>query len=578
MKLNIIASLILISSPMHVHASPTQFSPQINNEKPNIVFILAEDMNPRLGIYDDPNAITPNIDEFAKESVTFMNAFTMAGVSSPSRAGLITGMPQNGTGLQHMRTGTYTQPYRGVPPSYVKAYPELMRQNGYFTYVDVKTDYQFSDNFTDVGPFTIWDAHGTYFNFDDQKVRPAWRMHDLKNKPFYINLNPQITHESGLYTLENAPEDFKNMPVMWNKLRSFYNTVDIDPNKLQLDPYWKDTSKVREEVALFYKNINVLDQQVGNIIKQLKEDGLWDNTIVIFSADNGDGLPRHKREGYDSGTHVPLIVRIPEKYRPAHWPKNGSKDDRLVSFEDLAPTLLGFTKTNIPDYMKGINLSLDNPPEREYIYSSRGRIDDIYLRSYYVRDKNFQYVQNIDLRPNGDNVEFRNSFETMSALHQGLKNNTLSSEQKAWFLVKNKEELYDLKNDPWQLNNIANNVENKEKLALYRSKLENWRNTINDTGIIDESQLVADIHDENGKTYKTLPPVAEQNNVTKKIYIANRTDGASIGYSVDGKNWDVYSGAFELNKGINKIYIKAVRYGWDESEVVTFDIKPPTNK
>ncbi|WP_246579826.1 sulfatase family protein [Candidatus Sodalis endolongispinus] len=410
----LLAMLIAQPSPA------ADFSAQVQSQRPNIVLILAEDINSRLGVYGDPNALTPNIDALALDSVLFTRAFTMAGVSAPSRAGLITGMPQQATGLLHMRTSTYQHKYQGVPPSYVKAYPELLRANGYFTYNDTKTDYQFSDGHADVGPFSLWTEHGSYANLEDLMVPAAWENYDLEGKPFFINLNQQITHESGIFTAQNVAKiepAFKELLALWDKLRAHYTLPEIDPDKLNIDPYWKDTVEVRNELSLFYKNINVMDQQVGNILSRLKKDKLWDNTIVIFAADNGDGLPRHKREGYDSGTHVPLIMHVPEKYRPLGWKGRGEKDDRLISFEDLAPTILGFSGTKIPFYMKGINLSRDAPPERKYIFSARGRMDDINLRSYFVRDKNYQYVQNIDKTPNGENIAFRDVLDTTKALN-----------------------------------------------------------------------------------------------------------------------------------------------------------------
>lgn len=570
MKKQTLAAMIMLA--ISHTALGADFTPQIQSATPNVVFILAEDMNPRLGAYGDPNAVTPNIDALARESVLFTNAFTMAGVSAPSRAGLITGMPQHANGLQHMRTATFSHPYQAVPPSWVKGYPELLRRAGYFTYVDTKTDYQFSKGPADIGPFTLWDAHGNYGNIEDLKVPPAWQNVDLQGKPFYINLNPQITHESGIFTQENAPEAFKALPVMWDKLRAFYTLPDIDPAKLKLDPYWKDTPEVRQELALFYKNISVMDQQVGNIIKRLKDDGLWDNTIVIFAADNGDGLPRHKREGYDSGTHVPLIVHVPDKFRPAGWKQDGQKDERLVSFEDLAPTILGFTRTAIPSYMKGINLAADNAPQRELVFSSRGRMDDISLRSYFVRDSRYQYVQNVDKTPNGAQIAFRDALVTTRTLNDALKKGTLTPEQESWYAPKPAEELYDLQSDPWQLHNIADQKASQPRLAEFRQKLEAWRNETNDTSIIPEAQMVKDMQNAEGKAYVTLPPVAEINPVTGKLYLASRTEGASIGYRFDNQPWQLYTGALTLPKAAKKVEIKAVRYGWEESQSVVMAI------
>lgn len=572
MKKLLLTSLITMTFSHSIVAA--DLSAQINSNRPNIVLVLTEDMNPRIGAYGDPVANTPNIDALAGESVLFTHAFTMAGVSAPSRAGLITGVPPQTIGLQHMRTSSYSHSYMGVPPSYIKAYPELLRRNGYFTYVDAKTDYQFTDGPYSPGPFSIWSAHGSVKNMADLRIPAAWENYDLNSKPFFINLNPQITHESGMFTEKNVPVAFKQLPAQWRELKSVYTLHKVDPTSISIDPYWKDTPEVRQELALFYENINVMDQQVGNIINHLKKDGLWDNTIFIFAADNGDGLPRHKREGYDSGTHVPLIIHIPNKYKPKGWQANGSKDDRLISFEDLAPTILGFTHTPIPFYMNGIDYSKDDAKEREFIYSARGRMDDQYLTSYFVRSKDYQYVQNMDKTPNGAHIAFRDSLNTTRALNQAHENGELKPEQEAWFAPRVDEELYDLKKDPDELHNISAEPASQNTLALFREKLEGWRNRANDMNIVPEEQMVQDLLDDYGKPRVTLAPVVQLNAVTHKLYIANRTADASIGYSLDGKNWELYTSAFSVAQDVRKIYVKAVRYGWKESEVIDFNLYP----
>lgn len=199
-------------------------------------------------------------------------------------------------------------------------------------------------------------------------------------------------------------------------------------------------------------------------------------------------------------------------------------------------------------------------------------MDEIYLRSYYVRDKHFQYVQNIDKTPNGEHIAFRDVLDTTRTLNEAHQKGTLNAGQAQWFAKKPAEELYDLQKDPWQLNNIAGNADVEPILVQFRQKLEQWRNETNDMGVIPEEQMVKDLQDANGQPRVTLPPVAELNPLTNKVYIASRTEGASIGYSVDGKNWELYSGAFTAPTGVNSLFIKAVRYGWKESEVQQFTL------
>ncbi|WGY46251.1 sulfatase [Vibrio sp. ABG19] len=566
MKNILVPSLITLAVSGQLYAN--EYTPQINSERPNIVIIIAEDMSSRIGAFGDEIATTPNLDALAKESVRFNQVYTMAGVSAPSRAGLITGAPQHKTGLQHMRTSKMK--YAGVPPSYVKAYPELLRKNGYFTYNDIKTDYQFVNGAFDTGPFTIWDANGSAKNFNDFLVPSAWRQHDLQNKPFYINLNPMITHESGLFTPERTPEKFRAMQQLVEKIRAQYTYKTPDSSKIELPKYLVDSQQTRDEIARFYENIQIMDTQIGNVISDLKEDGLWDNTIFIFTTDHGDCLPRSKREGFVSGTHVPMIMHVPDKYKPDWMPENGEEVDRLVSFEDLAPTVLGYAGVESLPYMNGIDLSDDNPKEREYAFSDRARMDLADLRSYFVKDNDFQYVRNFSHNPNGATVEFRDYLSSVDDLNQGHKNGTLTADQEIWFTAKPDEELYDLNADPEQLNNLASDPKYKETLDRFRNVMDEWRNIGSDTNLIDEKTLIADLSSPDGTQKTTLPPVAELDKVTGKIFLTPRTGGASIGYSYDNKTWHVYNRSFLPNQSEKKLYIKAVRYGWKESEAVEF--------
>uniref|UniRef100_UPI0039063BAA sulfatase family protein n=1 Tax=Pectobacterium sp. B1J-3 TaxID=3385371 RepID=UPI0039063BAA len=548
---------------------------QISSTRPNVVLIVAEDMNPRLGAYGDTQARTPHLDALAKESVVFTQAFTMAGVSAPSRAGLITGAFQNTTGLQHMRTASRPGGgYLGVPPSYVKGYPELLRRHGYFTYNDTKTDYQFTKGHADVGPFSLWTRHGEYNNIDDLHIQLAWRNYDLKNKPFFMNFNPQITHESALFTPENYPAGSEYFVKRWSEFRKQYHYTPTDPNSLKLEPYFQDTPQTRRELAQHYDNIQIMDIQVGKLVDGLKKDGLWDNTIVIFTADNGDGIPRHKREGYDSGTHVPLIVHIPEKYRPAGWGENGSVNSRLISFEDFAPTILGFAGIKQPDYMRGINLAQDFAPQRQFVYGVRGRMDEYDMRSYFIRNHDYQYVRNLANTPGGIGIKFRNALGSMKDLNAANEQHQLSADQQSWFAERPAEELYDLQRDPLQLHNLAAEPAQRQVLATLREEMDRWRNRANDMNLVTEDQMVEDLLDEQGKQRTTLTPVAQWDSVSHKIYLANRTQDASIGYSWDGKEWELYTGSITPMKSASALQFKAIRYGWKESPVGTLSVQP----
>lgn len=254
---------------------------QRNGDRPNVVIVISEDLSPRFGCYGDKVAHTPNIDALAQEGVLFTNVHTMCGVSGPSRSGLITGVFQNFTNLHEMRSMQFSGgKYFAVPPAGIKAYPELMRANGYFTFADVKFDYQWTTP-TEPGAFTIFNAveNPGYTDVKCHTLRPVWRTLDLKGRPFYLNFNPQITHESGLFF-----SDDKTLPAYmvpgakrWDELRAMYKYTPTDPSKVDVGPFFLDTPETRKELARHYDDIQVMDQQVGQLIANLKKDGLWDN-------------------------------------------------------------------------------------------------------------------------------------------------------------------------------------------------------------------------------------------------------------------------------------------------------------
>lgn len=550
-------------------ALSAEFDQQRDSEKPNIVLVVAEDLSARIGAYGDDIARTPNLDSLANEGVLFNNVYTMAGVCAPSRAGLITGAPPHRVGLQHMRTAD--KQYFGVPPAQVKAYPEILRKKGYFTYNDIKTDYQFSKGVVGVGPFTIWSANGDVRNPKDSLVPSAWREHDLQGKPFFINLNPFITHESALFIPENTPPYLQQMNQISEGIRANYEFETPELDKITVPPYLVDSLETRKEIARFYENIDVMDQQVGDVIANLKKDKLWDNTIFIFTTDHGDALPRSKREGLVSGIKVPMIVHIPEKYKPDWMPENGESTDRLVSFEDLAPTILGFAGIEKLPYMQGIDLSDDAPVEREYVFADRARMDSVELRSYYVLDGKYQYVRNYAKQPNGSDIKFRNVLSSVAALNSARDSNDLTVQQKAWFDEKEPEELYDLSKDAEQLVNLAGNSDYENVLSRFREQLDQWRNLGSDYNLIEESVLIQDSANQHDSQQTTLPAVAELDEVTGKVFMTPRTAGASIGYSYDGQTWYVYDRSFIPDQAKDKLFIKSVRYGWAESDVATLN-------
>lgn len=576
-------ALVGVGSATMAQAQTNYLQPEQTGDRPNIVLVISEDLSPRWGCYGDPIARTPHLDALAREGVRFTNVHTMAGVSSPSRSGLLTGVFQNFTNLMQMRSCQYNQKqkqgYLAVPPSNIKGYPELLRRGGYFTYCDVKFDYEFSLP-TDPGAFSLWNATeatrgGGYKNVKSHTLQPVWRTLQLKGRPFMFNYNPQITHESGLFDSSDPDLQpyYRPTALLWDTLRAMYPIKPTNPKKVSVDPFFMDTKNTRKEIARFYDNIQVMDMQVGRLVDSLKADGLWDNTIFIITTDHGDCLPRSKRDGYNSSTHVPFIIHVPDKYRPAWLPANGQTTDRLVSFEDLAPTLLGFAGLPIPSYMTGIDLSKDNPRPRKYVFAERARQAIAQWQSYFVQDNKYQYVRNLTRDPNGMELDYRNAVRTARDLNKAYKNGTLRPEMKSWYEERPLEEFYDLTKDPNEFNNVINDPAYAKVIQQYRDTLDNWRDQGNDGTLLPEAKMRAELLDANGKQRVTQQPVITQDDVNHKVYLTNLTENASIGYSLDGgQTWDLYTKALKLPAG-TKILVKAVRYGWKECKPEEFIVK-----
>lgn len=554
---------------------------QRNGNRPNIVLVIAEDLSPRWGCYGDKVANTPNIDALAQEGVRFTNVHTLAGVSGPSRSGLITGVPQNFTNLLHMRSMNFSGgAFFSVPPAHIKAYPELLRRNGYFTYADVKFDYQWTTPFGP-GAFSIYNKVEENGYMDKtlaaHRLMPRWREYNLKGRPFFFNYNPQITHESGLFFSNDSelPKPMVSGAQRWDQLRAMYaNRIKpTDPKKVNVKPFFMDTPESRKEIARDYDNIQVMDCQVGDLIKNLKEDGLWDNTIFILTTDHGDCLPRSKRDIYDSGTRVPMIIHVPDKYRPAWMGKNGSVSDRLISFEDIPPTLLSFSGAKVPDYMMGVDLSQNNPPMREYIYVNRGRQEKAEWHSYGIQDLHFQYIRNMTKDPNGKELAYRNVLQTVKDLNKAHKEGKLPPGMESWYEERPLEEFYDLDKDPYEFHNIINDPKYAKEIDRFRKALEQFRDRGNDATIIPEGTMRETMVNSDGSQKTTLKPIVTQDEINHKVYISTLTEGASIGYSFDGKEYELYTKAFDVPVGIKKVFVKAIRYGYKESEPVVLDIQ-----
>jgi arylsulfatase A-like enzyme len=530
-------------------------------QRPNVLVLMAEDMSARVAAFGDAVAHTPNLDRLAREGVRYPNTFTTAGVCAPSRAAHITGVHQVAIGAQHMRTsrgplGTYTS----VPPAEVKAYPELLRAAGYYTFTNDKLDYQFSGPMAGTGPFTIWD---------DEGLDTHWR-NRRAGQPFYGLVNYGVTHEGGVFqplgSWPNSPIHFAIQLMRWWVRPDAPSLPATDPAAVQLPPYFPDTPTVRGDIARHYDNIAVMDWQVGEVLRELEEEGLLESTIVIWTTDHGDGLPRGKRELYDSGIRVPMIIRWPERWRPSGV-SPGALETRLVSFVDFAPTILRLASVEAPGYLQGRDFVLDAP--RQYVYASRDRIDEVSDRQRAVRDGRYKYIRSWrPEQPGGHHLRFRDNMDMMIELWQLLAAGELNPEQRLWFEAPGEERLFDLASDPWELRDIAADLDHAATLARLRGALLDWQARVEDWSEQSEAAMRAGFWPD-GKQPVTAAPRGEL--LDGRLYLAGTTSGASLGYRVDGGAWRLYTSPVPVRPG-SVIEARAVRYGWEESDVVEIPV------
>jgi len=431
--------------------------------RPNILWISCEDISAHLGCYGDPHAITPNLDKMAAEGVRYSNAFTAAGVCAPCRSTIITGMYQNSIGTHHMRCNAKL-------PKWLKPFPMYLRQAGYYCTNNSKTDYQFKNP----GASEIWDSSGR---------KGHWKNRKNKDQPFFAVFNFTGCHESGIASESKYKSVTANLTPDQRQ----------DPNQLTTLPdYYPDTAVTREDWKRNYELITAMDAWAGDLIQELKDAELYEKTIIMFWSDHGVGLPRAKRWLYDSGTHIPLIVRIPESMRVGDQGKSGSIDPELVSSVDFGPTVLNLAGLPLPKHTQGrAFLGADLTAPRSYVYGARDRMDERYDIIRSVRNQRYRYIRNFEpLKPYYQYMNTPEKGATMKEIRHAEATGKLSPTMALFSAAKKPvEELYDLKSDPQEINNLAEDPKQQKRLKQMRTALADWQNEVGDIGLIPEAEI-----------------------------------------------------------------------------------------
>ncbi len=429
----------------------------LSADKPNILWISSEDHGPQMGCYGDTYATTPNVDKLAERGMLFKRAWSCAPVCAPARTTIISGMFPASMGAEHMRSE--------VPlPAGKKMFPQFLREAGYYCSNCRKEDYNLTK------PGQVWDDSSTEAHWKSRKP----------GQPFFAVFNVTATHES--------------------MLRKRPHTPVHDPAKVRVPAYHPDTPEVRQDWAQYYDTVTEADAEAGVRLKEIKDAGLADDTIMFYWADHGSGMPRSKRWPSNSGLQVPMVVYFPEKWRhlaPKEYAP-GAKSDRLVSFVDFAPTMLSLADIQPPEWMQGHAFAgkYQEVPQ-PFIYGFRGRMDERTDMVRSVTDGRYVYLRNYMMyRSQGQHVDFQFQTPTTQIWWKLFSEGKMSEAQSVfWKTPKAPEELYDLERDPDEVRNLAGDPEHQGTLKKLRQAEQDLARKIRDTGFLAE----AEVHERSGK-------------------------------------------------------------------------------
>ena len=523
-------------------------------ERRNILWIVAEDLSHYLPMFGDSTIQTPYLSRLAAEGVCYDNFFTPAAVCAPARSAIAMGMYPTTLGSNHMRTGPWyksgmaqsfidnysenslpdgVNAYEAIAPQGARMMSEYLRMEGYYCSNNAKEDYQFQKT------ITAWDESSQDAHWRNRKG----------DQPFFSIFNVGITHESQIWARQKD---------------SLWVDEDLD---VTVPPYLPDTEIGRRDVRQLYSNIKQMDAQVGKILNELEEDGLLDNTIIFWYTDHGGPLPRQKRLLYDSGIHVPMIIRFPDKE------KAGTRNDDLVSFIDLAPTILSVAGIEPQAHFEGNAFLGEYARDRQadYVFAAADRFDGMYDAVRAVRDKRYKLIEYLQPeKPMLLKVAYREQMPIMGELHRLKDEGKLTKEQALWYRdTKPAFEFFDAWTDPHELNDLYEDNTHRDKIAELKEALHKWKSKAPDPHLQDEKKYIKQLWPDGDKPVCANPVVYNQNGVVS----LHMDDDSSIGYQIikEGESlsasWSVYTNPITLDVG-DKLAIQTDRVGYTPSDVV----------
>tara|TARA_B100000809_G_scaffold237914_1_gene258217 strand:+ start:7817 stop:9343 length:1527 start_codon:yes stop_codon:yes gene_type:complete len=451
-KKNLFLSSLLLTAIFILSACSQQ---KEKKTKPNILFILSEDMSIDLECYGMQAVKTPILNKLAANGIQYMNAYGNNSICSPSRSNMITGVHQNIINAQHHRSN------REIPlMAPFKPITSFLRDAGYTCIIGnklVKGNGQKIDVNFKHSKTGNWDGKKEFGLFDKQNNFTK------EDQPFFSQVTLNVTHRGD----------------WWNTIRS-QSKHKVNPADVVLPPHYADDPAIRLDWAKYLDQIEYMDNEVGLLLEDLEKKGMRDNTIIIFIGDNGRCNVRGKGYVYEPGLHLPLIV---------NWPAgitSGKKDTRLVASVDVAATVLEAAGIELPEYMTARSLITEDKKPREYIYSARDLWDEILEQSRAITTHEYRYMKNnITDQAYDAHQAYLEFYRPAVHIMRGLreKGPLTPLQEKLFTSTKEPEELYDIINDPFETINLINDPKYAKVVTTMRGHYADWNTKNHDHGL-----------------------------------------------------------------------------------------------
>jgi len=430
-------------------------------ERPNVVWIVSEDNSKHyLKLFDKNGAPTPHIEKLAESGIIFENAFSNSPVCSVARTTLATCVYAPRLGTQyHRKTKT------AKLPAGWKMFPAYLRDAGYYTTNHTKKDYNAVEG------KGVWD---------DSSKKASWRNRKEKAQPFFHMESHGVSHESSLHFKANAAK----------------SQTQTDRKTVKLADYHSDTPMFRYTYARYHDRIMAVDAIVGKTVARLKEDGLLEDTFIFYFGDHGGVLPRSKGYAYESGLHVPLVVRVPENFKHLVNAKRGSRIKGFVEFVDFGATALNLAGVKVPQHMDGKpflgdGVKMHEVDKRNETFGYADRFDEKYDLVRSLRIGKYKYMRNYTgYYPDGLQNNYRYRMIAYEEWRQLGNQGKLNAAQKQFFDPRPAEQLFDIESDPHEVNNLAGNPQHADALKKLRDRLSERVKTLPDLSMFPESVMV----------------------------------------------------------------------------------------